>query len=59
MPGDRVRVKRVGNGILLEPFTPELGDVFAEIDQLVQGEFPDTRREQPAMPSDDDLDSLG
>jgi antitoxin VapB len=58
MPGDRVRVKRVGNGVLLEPIDIDIKDVFAEIDKLVQGRFMEEGRDQPPMPPDDDADSF-
>ncbi len=54
MPGTEVRVRRVGNGVLLEPMERDIADiraVFAEIDRLGGGEFlAEGRPEQPAMP---------
>ncbi len=57
MPGDRVSVTRDGKKVILEPVPTDLGEVFAEIDQLVQGRFMEGGREQPPMPPDD-LDSF-
>lgn len=58
MPGDRVRVSRVGDGVLLEPVRDDLEKMFADIDRLVQGRFMEDGREQPPMPPDDPLDSF-
>lgn len=56
LPGDEVRVRRVGRGILLEPIVRTKADIaaaFAEIDRLTGGEFlPEGRPEQPPMPQD-------
>jgi len=55
MPGTEVRVRRVGNGVLLEPMERDIADiraVFAEIDRMEGGAFlPEGRPEQPAMPA--------
>ena len=59
MPGDRVRVSRVGQGVLLQPEVPDTKAVWAEIDRLLDGEeFMPGGREQPPMPPDDDVDSF-
>ena len=59
MPGKEVRVRRVGNSILLEPVERSLEEIqaiFAEIDRLTGGEFlPEGRPEQPPMPPDEPL----
>lgn len=51
MEGKKVRVRRFGRGILLEPIKPNLKQVraaFAEIDRLTGGEFlPEGRPVQP------------
>lgn len=58
MPGDEVRVRRFGRGVLLEPIDRGIEDiraVFAEIDRLGGRDFmPEGRPEQPAMPSGDE-----
>jgi antitoxin VapB len=54
LPGDEVRVRRLGRGILLEPMVRTAADIeaaFAEIHRLTGGEFlPEGRPEQPPMP---------
>jgi antitoxin VapB len=51
-PGDRVRVKRLGNGVLLEPDVFDLKQYFAAIDECGTSYFMAEGREQPAMPED-------
>ncbi len=34
LPGDRVRVRRVGQGVLLEPMATDLASWFAEMDRF-------------------------
>ena len=60
LPGKEVRVRRVGNAVLLEPLGAErdreaIRAVFARIDKRLAGrEFlPEGRPEQPPMPVDD------
>jgi antitoxin VapB len=58
LPGTRVRVRRVGDGVLLEPLAAgaeSIRDVFAEIDRLRGIDFlPEGRPEQPPLlPGDD------
>jgi antitoxin VapB len=53
--GSHVRVRRVAEGILLEPFIAEIVDVtewFATMDRLREGYFLDSRseRNQPPTP---------
>ena len=51
--GDRVRVRRVGRGVLLEPLVGDVGEWFAELDQLAaaHGDFMGPEgREQPPTP---------
>lgn len=55
LPGNEVRVRRVGRGVLLEPIerdTDHFEAVFAEIDRILGGEpfLPEGRPEQPPMP---------
>ena len=47
--GDRVRVRRVGNGVMLEPILSPR-EWFAELDALGLDFMDDWSRDQPAMP---------
>jgi antitoxin VapB len=54
--GEEVRIRRVGQGVLLEPMKNDLRAMFAAIDAVGGEEFPD-RSPQPPMPEQDfDLD---
>ena len=57
--GDRVRVRRAGRGVLLEPIASNVSEWFAELDRLSCGAFMSEGRDQPITPSrdvfDDDL----
>ncbi len=55
LPGDRVRVRRVAGGILLEPIMTDLDAWFAELDRFSDVPFMEEGREQPAMPALRDL----
>ena len=55
LPGDRVRVRRVANGILLEPIVTDLDSWFAEMDRFADIPFMETGRHQPPMPEPKDL----
>jgi antitoxin VapB len=59
LPGNEVRVRRLGRSVLLEPMERSREDIraiFAEIDRLGGDDFlPDGRPEQPPMPSADDV----
>jgi antitoxin VapB len=55
LPGDRARVRRVKEGILLEPMITDLDAWFAEMDRFKHIPFMEEGREQPAMPEDKDL----
>ena len=48
LPGKEVRIRRVGNGILLEPVEIDIDAWLAGIRELADPNFPD--REQPPMP---------
>jgi antitoxin VapB len=54
LPGNEVRVRRIGRGVLLEPVDRDIKDinaVFAEIDRLGGADFlREGRPQQPAMP---------
>jgi antitoxin VapB len=50
LPGDRVRVRRVENGILLEPMVTDINAWFAELDRFADVPFMEEGRRQPPMP---------
>jgi len=48
--GDEVRIRQVGDGVLLEPIIPDVRRWFAQLDRL-QGPFmKEGTRHQPATP---------
>jgi antitoxin VapB len=47
--GDRVRIRRVAEGVLLEPLIPNAARWFKELDHLNAEPFPAARR-QPKTP---------
>jgi antitoxin VapB len=51
LSGDRVRVRRVGRGILLEPMVTDLESWFAELDRFADVPFMEEGRRQPPMPA--------
>ncbi|HEU5317034.1 MAG TPA: type II toxin-antitoxin system VapB family antitoxin [Chloroflexota bacterium] len=56
--GDRVRVRRVGRGVLLEPVEFDARAWFERLDRFEReaGEFMPDGREQPPMPAGDHID---
>jgi antitoxin VapB len=48
--GDRVRVRRVAEGVLLEPLISDARQWFAELDRLNPGPFMVKGRKQPRTP---------
>ena len=50
LPGDRVRVRRVEGGILLEPMATDIDSWFAELDRFADVPFMEDGRCQPPMP---------
>jgi antitoxin VapB len=50
MPGDRVRVRRVASGILLEPIITDIDSWLAALDRFAHIPFMEDGRRQPAMP---------
>lgn len=48
--GDRVRVRRVGNGVLVEPIFTNVSEWFAELDRLATTPFMQEGRQQPPTP---------
>ncbi len=58
LPGKEVRVRRVGNGVLLEPIekTFDAKVWVAKIQALAGPDFlPERRPEQPPLPGDDEI----
>lgn len=51
-PGDRVRVRRVGRGVLLEPFIEDTAAWLASLDQPGDPPFMAEGRDQPPTPDD-------
>jgi antitoxin VapB len=49
--GDRVRVRRVGKGVLLEPMTSDPVEWFSQLDQFGTEPFMEDGREQPITPT--------
>ena len=50
LPGDRVRVRRVGRGVLLEPLDTDIDAWFAELDRFTDVPFMEGGRQQSPMP---------
>jgi antitoxin VapB len=48
--GDRVRVRKVGRGVLVEPIFENVADWFAELDRFGDEPFMPEGRHQPATP---------
>jgi antitoxin VapB len=48
--GDRVRIRRVDKGVLLEPLIPDITRWFEELDQFISEPFMPSGRRQPAAP---------
>jgi antitoxin VapB len=55
LPGDRVRVRRVEGGILLEPMVADLDAWFRELDRFAEVPFMEDGRKQPPMPDAEEL----
>jgi antitoxin VapB len=51
--GDRVRVRRVGRGLLVEPVITDVSAWFAELDRLASEPFMPEGRQQPSTPKRD------
>ena len=54
--GTQVRVRRVGNGVLLEPIGFDVDAWLHELRRFSHIPFMPEGREQPPMPADDDVD---
>ncbi len=48
--GERVRIRRVAQGVLLEPLIPDAGNWLAELDRLNSEPFMPKGRKQPVAP---------
>ena len=55
LPGDRVRVRRVEGGILLEPMVTDIDAWFAAMDRFADVPFMEEGRQQPPMSAAEDL----
>ena len=55
LPGDRVRLRRVTGGILIEPMLTDTAEWFAELDRFADIPFMEDGRQQPPMPGAKDL----
>ncbi|MEV4347769.1 AbrB/MazE/SpoVT family DNA-binding domain-containing protein [Actinoplanes sp. NPDC049596] len=53
LPGDQVRVRHVGNGVLLEPIVSDIDAWFAELDRFVDVPLFEDGRNQPPAPADE------
>lgn len=53
--GDRVRIRKVGGGVLLEPLVVDTQQWFAELDRISPEPFMAEGRDQPATPRRDDI----
>ena len=51
--GDRVRVRRAGRGVLVEPMFADVSEWFAELDRFGPEPFMAKGRRQPATPRRD------
>jgi len=48
--GDRVRIRRIDHGVILEPLIPDAAKWFDEMDRFNQEQFMGKRRNQPITP---------
>jgi antitoxin VapB len=55
LPGDRVRVRHMGDGVLLEPIAADVDEWFAELDRFADVPLFEDGRNQPLTPADEDL----
>jgi antitoxin VapB len=55
LPGDRVRVRHVGDGVLLEPIASDVGAWFAELDRFAEVPLFEDGRNQPTTPTGEDI----
>lgn len=55
LPGDRVRVRHVGDGVLLEPIASDVDAWFAELDRFAEVPLFEDGRNQPITPTGEDI----
>lgn len=55
LPGDRVRVRHSGNGILIEPISSDLDAWFGELDRFADVALFEDGRNQPQTPVGEDF----
>ena len=55
MPGDRVRVRHAGDGVLLEPIASDVDAWFAELDRFADVPLFEGGRNQPLTPVGEDI----
>jgi len=55
LSGDRVRVRRIEGGILLEPMATDVEAWFAEMDRFADVPFMEQGRHQPPTPHGEDF----
>jgi antitoxin VapB len=55
LPGDRVRVRHMGAGVLLEPIASDVDAWFAELDRFADVPLFEDGRNQPLTPAREDL----
>jgi antitoxin VapB len=55
LPGDRVRVRRMGDGVLLEPIASDVDAWFAELDRFADVPLFEEGRNQPPAPAGEDF----
>jgi len=53
--GDEVRIRKVGNGVLLEPKVTDVKEWFRQLDAFREEPFMPEGRNQPEMPAPKDL----
>lgn len=54
LPGDRVRVRHMGDGVLLEPIAADVDEWFAELDRFADVPLFEDGRNQPLTPAGED-----
>jgi antitoxin VapB len=55
LPGDRVRVRHLGNGVLLEPIASDVDTWFAQMDRFADVPLFEDGRHEPPAPSAEDI----
>jgi antitoxin VapB len=55
LPGDRVRVRHAGDGVLLEPIASDVDAWFAELDRFADVPLFEDGRNQPPTPEEEDI----